>query len=746
MNFKKVLSCVLAMLMLVSMFSVTAFAEDDYVPADKLVSKTATAVGNGNYKVELKVPGETPDNTHDEVILMVDASNSGDKHWDAMKNAIVSIGAAVLNGSGNTQLTLMSYAMCGHTLLSHVKSMEELNAALNGSEPGCLLYGRSATNCEVGFTWVGDYIEAHDDTLKNAYVFYIGDGGANMSEEPLVYGDWQNRAWVGMSKVFSNENLAEYVFSVEVEEHEESGTNFSKSFLSIFGEDFDMDAFMAEANSAPEAALEKMMNLVEGIYQDVFDAAGLDRNTAYPLSVVERAFAAYDYANGTAIADAFYVAIYKKPYPEASSRATAAAQQLLTNDKIAKLYMVDTNAVNAWINNITSEKISVTQSSGVPGLVEATAALVEELAATRYNAVTVTDYMSKWVNLDQTTIAVVDDTTGQVIWNSTEGWLINSGRPTSKETPVEIAVVPVEEYPLGGAEVMGNTSGEIIKLTWYLKDANLLRSDSYHLEYIVSLDEAEEGYEVGCLYDANGATTVCYIDDEGNTYQEDIPVPVIGDPSADAVGKLGNVRIDTAEKMAVRFEDGSVYYDGDMKKMEFGVEYKFQLCAVNWETGTYDDNDNGLAGTVVYTAKLVDQDEFNRLREEALKNPERYTVKGIDIIDNDAKTIVINGDAVPVEEDDVPVHLETDVNNFFMAYRFHFTGEDYDKQTGIVGVVNTPVESLSVNLPLGATIACDAYISFEKVGSADILITNNSGEGIYENTELTSVNDYTWPY
>ena len=81
----------------------------------------------------------------------------------------------------------------------------------------------------------------------------------------------------------------------------------------------------------------------------------------------------------------------------------------------------------------------------------------------------------------------------------------------------------------------------------------------------------------------------------------------------------------------------------------------------------------------------------------------------MDVIDNVEKKIVINCDAADA-------HLETDVNNFFMAYRFSFEGQNYNKKTGIEKVINTPVESLSVN----------------------------SGEGVYDNVYLTSVNDYIW--
>ena len=59
-------------------------------------------------------------------------------------------------------------------------------------------------------------------------------------------------------------------------------------------------------------------------------------------------------------------------------------------------------------------------------------------------------------------------------------------------------------------------------------------------------------------------------------------------------------------------------------------------------------------------------------------------------------------------------------------------------------MLSTPVESLSVNLPLGTTVTCKAYVNYQFAESADILVSNNSGEGVYESELLTSVNDYTW--
>ena len=201
----------------------------------------------------------------------------------------------------------------------------------------------------------------------------------------------------------------------------------------------------------------------------------------------------------------------------------------------------------------------------------------------------------------------------------------------------------------------------------------------------------------------------------------------------------GNLRIDVPLKMAVIFDDGSVYYGGEMKEVSFNREYRFQMCAVNWSNDIFDDN-NGLRGTVVYKMELVHNNEFKELVKAAKENPDKYTVKGIDIIDNIDKKIIINGDAADT-------HLETDVNNFFMAYKFHFNGEDYNRQTGIDKVIyNTggngkydkPLESLSVNLPLGSTVTAKAYKNYEYIGQEDIFITIN------EDNPEESYKDYNW--
>ncbi len=201
--------------------------------------------------------------------------------------------------------------------------------------------------------------------------------------------------------------------------------------------------------------------------------------------------------------------------------------------------------------------------------------------------------------------------------------------------------------------------------------------------------------------------------------------------------------------MAVRFEDGSVYYSGDTVEIEIGKEYKFQMCCVDWSTrddngekkvhkeyevftspqhGIYSDEGLGLRGTVVYTVKVS-----NKFDERSY--------------DEASKCFVLpKGDAV----------LRTDVNKCFMAYRFTFKSGDYNKQTGIDKVVydtgrehentledfryNKPLEFLSVNLPLGSTIKAIAYDNYEKIGEADVFVK------IDEENPDRSYTTYEWDY
>lgn len=183
------------------------------------------------------------------------------------------------------------------------------------------------------------------------------------------------------------------------------------------------------------------------------------------------------------------------------------------------------------------------------------------------------------------------------------------------------------------------------------------------------------------------------------------------DPEQPDESNLITLGIVTPQKMSVRFEDGKIYKNGDSLQIEVGKTYLFQMCSNNWTNDTYDDDGNGLCGTVVYRVRVSD----------------RYDERSYD---ESTKTFVLpKGDPV----------LRTDVNKCFMAYRFHFKDGDYNKQTGVEQVVDPALESLSVNLPLGSTITVDAYRNLNWIDTANVFIERDEDVTI-------SYTDYYWEH
>ncbi len=512
--FKKLTAMILVICTL-ACCSIVAFAAEETVYGD-LVSKTAAINDDGSYKVSLKVPGQDGDNKHDEVILMVDGSYSGDDEWNSMVDAIVTIGQTVLNGNGNTQLTLMAFGMGDNEVLVHVKDVETLAAAL-GELPGSLLYGRSSTNCEAGFTGVAEYIAAHDETLNDAHVIYITDGEVNTDEHVSNFYDWKHNGW----HRFSEELIITANFEAECGAIME-GANRSHAFVTVFGEG-DVETIFANATY-------EMMDAYNAqIWADVYAEAGLDPNGEHPVSDVERAFVDYDNKHNTYVQDNFYYALIGRTYPNRTQRTIDAGNALAAMEQVKSLYIVDNNRTTAWMQTVGGENFI--PAGSVANLIPALAGALTNLATTPFNDVVVTDYMSKWVILDPASVAVVDDTTGEAIWTAVDGWLIEDGRPTAAE-PVIIEKVSAAKYALGGADVVGNAHGDIYKLTWSVKDGAMLRSENYHLEYNVTLDTQEPGYVAGLNYPANGDTTVDYKDENGEDKTEDIKVPEVHDDVA----------------------------------------------------------------------------------------------------------------------------------------------------------------------------------------------------------------------
>jgi hypothetical protein len=397
-----------------------------------------------------------------------------------MKEAILTIGKAVLNNNGNTQLTLMAFGMGDNIVLEHVTSAAKLEAAL-GELPGNLLYGRSSTNCEAGFTGVAEYIANHDETLGKVDVIFISDGNVNTDETPRAFdANWQT--WTKFGALF----VAQAAF----EETLSYGENLPAAFTTVFGDRFDgmtneeiLNAVFAEVPTITITD-EEFLAFAEQIWTDVYAYSGLIRGTEYPVSDAERAFVKYDKENGTYIQDLFYYTTYKSAYVTYGDRWTRtpeAANDLADMEQVNHLYIVDYDSETAWMN-LGHEKSTFVLSSGIAGLVEALGSTITTLATTPYNNVTVTDYMSKWVNIELSTLKIIDNVTGATLWTYANGWE-EGVTPLTAESPIDVKLVSGAELAAGGPEVAGNMNGDVYLLTWRVKDGALLRSDNYSMVY-----------------------------------------------------------------------------------------------------------------------------------------------------------------------------------------------------------------------------------------------------------------------
>lgn len=157
-----------------------------------------------------------------------------------------------------------------------------------------------------------------------------------------------------------------------------------------------------------------------------------------------------------------------------------------------------------------------------------------------------------------------------------------------------------------------------------------------------------------------------------------------GQPTGDTV----TITVTIARRMSIRLENGAILKNGDTFTMPKYGTVRFQVCTNDWDTNTYTDDGHGIAGQKVY--------EYTNV-----KNKELY--------------------------------LRVDNNRYFRPVIFHFAKGDYGKQTGIKQVLSTPLEYLSVNLPLGATVNVDAYVKNKIVESQSIFIDS-------------TLSDYTWNY
>ena len=610
------------------------------ISGGSIAEKTSEVIDeNGRFKVEIQVPGGDGKEYHDEVIIMVDGSYSTDDDWSTTRSAILEIGKTVLEGSGNTLLTVMTFGMGDNVVVQHVASVSELDATLT-QLPGGLLYGRSSTNCEAGFTGIAEYIGNHDGTLNEVHVVYITDGEINTDETEYVFYNWTENTWLKKDL----QTLIRWALSEECGLYANGQTKLSNAYTTVFGniiytaEDVMTEGVISDEDTKAWA---------DQVWADVYSYSEMQAESAYAVSDAERAFVKYDKENGTHVQEMFYYALWGRSYPDRFTRTPDAGLELAVNEKVAHLYMVDSNKATSWMSDLvnTAENITFYEAGSVSNLLTALEGVLTNLAYTPYNDVVVTDYMSKWVNLDASTIKVVDNNIGVTIWTNADGWLISENRPTSQEKPVVVEEVPFDKYAEGGSNVVGNENGTIYKLTWYVKDGAMLRNHNYSLIYEVDVDTKETGFKYDTYYPANGNTTIDYTEkngDDSTEITEDIDVPDVIVDKPETVNVSGmKTWEDEDDKYGERPESITVNLMADGVK----VDSKTVSSGDNW---TYSFGD-----MLKYNAE--DKEIVYTVSEEVVENYESK-VNGYNITNTYIKpapeTINISGTKTWEDEDD----------------------------------------------------------------------------------------------
>lgn len=309
------------------------------------------------------------------------------------------------------------------------------------------------------------------------------------------------------------------------------------------------------------------------------------------------------------------------------------------------------------------------------------------------------------------------------------GGSINATR-TSKDLTIVFSdsatYVPITEFTSFKANIIANNANFFVRNTGFegniYTGGNFIGSNSGYIAGLVYAPYSAS--ELAGSFYINGQLVTKSLLLPGNTFVAYGPVSGLSDDIAKVVipsqgsenggeetstGETIEVKVVTPKRMSIRLEDGRVLKDGDSFTAVIGKEIMFQMCSNNWDNDIYDENGNGIAGTVVYHFKVSSR------YDERSYDPESHSF------------VAPKGDPV----------LRTDTNRCFMAYRYYFRKGNYNKQTGIENVVNTPLESLSVNLPLGATIKSDAYNAMRLVETANVFIETAEDKTI-------SYKDYYW--
>ena len=382
-----------------------------YVPVNENVDppigiKTDKETTGYDYEVTIAVPGDGEAvKVHEEVILIIDGSYSGDLEWDNMKANILEIGKKVLGGAGRTEMTIISFGMGDNLVAEGIKTMAELEEIMKATLPGDLLYGRSSTNCETGFNAALKYIQDKQDTLANVDVVFISDAGINTDETLRLFDDWRTLVKTANKGYIPGRNTVDFGrLSLDMAC---AGEELPAIYKTLFG-DMTLEQVFAD-DFYPNISEETLAAWLDGVYAEVYAYSGLTPNTPYPISVVERAVVKIDKEKGTALQNTFYL-LQKgnsvgDSYPNCDSRTIDAARELAKFPLVDKLYLVhhkdgrinNYHGNSGWVAKVGSctvdgkDKAQYIKATDIANLLTDLAPMYADLSNTNYTDVVITD-------------------------------------------------------------------------------------------------------------------------------------------------------------------------------------------------------------------------------------------------------------------------------------------------------------------------------------------------------------------
>lgn len=224
---KRILACLLALVMLIGLLPVTALAVDaggTAVPMlDVSKSKTATALdANGQTQITLSLPSAEMKKTLD-VVFVVDNAFPKDNHDAANKAAALLDELLKMSQEGNLNINVGLVISGGYVPILHKHDLENIETAAGPIQTDIAdpkwkgVEGRKGSNIQAGIETGLAMLEKEDQADKeNKYLILISDGGAFS-----WYDKETGKAW---SKVY-------YQFSKEKAEEEKTFSEDKQSEL-----------------------------------------------------------------------------------------------------------------------------------------------------------------------------------------------------------------------------------------------------------------------------------------------------------------------------------------------------------------------------------------------------------------------------------------------------------------------------------------------------------------------------------